>query len=60
MKLIRKSKTEDEQSTRINMEQLNLEDLINFLMSSLPKTLFNIILNGELLPNEFKKNHQSM
>lgn len=39
---------------------MNPDDLIAFLMGSLPKVLYNIILPNEVLPPEHKRENQSM
>lgn len=42
------------------LKAVDPDDLIAFLMGSLPKILYNIILPNEVLPPEQKRENQSM
>jgi hypothetical protein len=43
-----------------NLSKFDSDDLLAFLLNSLPKTLFNIILPNDVLPNEYRRSHPSM
>lgn len=60
VKLIRGSKDESDKADKLALSSLTPEDLISFLLNSLPKVLYNIILPNDVLPPEQKRTHQSL
>jgi hypothetical protein len=56
IKLISKSKGVDDRIGRVNMSHIDAEDLIQFLINSIPKVLYNIILPKDVLPPQYRDN----
>lgn len=55
IKLIRRSKIPEDRISAIDLSHINIDDLIQFLLNSIPKILFNIILPKEVLPPQYKE-----
>jgi hypothetical protein len=54
LKLIRRSRGDEEKIDRINLSHIKPDELMQFLVNSLPKMLFNIILPIDVLPPQFR------
>ena len=55
IKLIKRSSgSETELADKFNWRQIKAEDLLQFLLNSLPKILFNIILPVDVVPPQYR------
>ena len=53
IKLIRKNGKEDNIN---NLSHINSEDFLQFLLNSLPKVLYNVILPSDVVPPQYRQN----
>ena len=56
MKMISRAK-DNEKIDRISLSHIKADDLIQFLLNSLPKTLFNVILTTDVVPPQYRANN---